>query len=921
MKFKKTFAILLTGAMLLGMISVRAQNRGILQFEDDFSQCDTVKWNIRNNSMRVSDEMLISDTNRTSAGPSNAAVSADSARWTDFRTEFDFMPTGYTDESFFCVNLREGDGGAVMLLFRRGGMNYIYPGGWEKGGFAFDFSENTTYRVAIEAVGQNISISVNNNNKSVLKSIGGAPVKCGGISIGTYGLSVGIDNFKVYNLDSPKIYFPHVVEKIERGQSRKITAVCSGADSISYASSAPEIISVSENGTITASSGASGKAVITAEAVFSDGTTLTASYDAFVMVPMSGTGFDRKYIELYVGENANVRAAVRPSGANMTKLIWRNENPDCIDLVGDYNDSRGIIAKAVSDDAAVTLLDGNGRILDRYHVKVIQRPSEVKNIGYTWQCGREIPKNFFGMNSSDWLSLLASAGSEKDFDDRDGILRELIGNVNAGFTRAILEGYDWKSGKLKNQSSDMLRYGIDKVVGVTGNLNIPICLSADMSASAQDVADMVREIRKTNSQPLYLEVGNESYDIQYLQRCGTVEEFTERTRQIYNAVKAVDESVKIAVPILGYELSYMFSSANSSEYDQGMRGKTWNSYLAANPDCYDAVVIHSYSTAGLSYSGADDIMDEFSKSAEMLDYDVIYQAENLFPDKEFWITEFGDLPSYITDGSCESEKSRLQYMKSVGNAVGYVQKVLTAVENPYIKNIAYHTFNDFQGFGSVQISGGESTLLPSYYAFEQIGKLMRDYDRVFTCNTDLQDTDLFHSVQLYPNVPDVTAKTDKVKAVGFGNGDVPEKLAAVNTSAYPVRISLDGTELKQTFIYGSDNPLPDFAVKSDNFWTDLPTVIPQPTECNSDFENEIIIPPYSMTVAEVKEDNKSVVYAVAALYDENNALREVIMERVTGNSYHFNGKFSADGCTVKFFVIDGIMRPRAESLTYGEDIE
>lgn len=921
MKFKKAAAMILTSAMLFCAFPVCGAQSELLQFEDDFSSSDNVSWSIRNESMRVTGGMLISDTDKRSAGQSRAAINAKSAQWQDFRAEFDFMPTDYNDDSFFYMNIRECDKGNVMLIFRRSGINYIYSSGWETGGINVDFSKNTKYKISVEASGEDIDISVSNNTGFVSGKISGAPVMRGEISVGTYGLSAGVDNFKVYNTENPAVYFPKTIEKLERGENRKIAAAAVGAENVTYTSDAPDIVSVSADGTVTAAAGANGSALITATAEFADGTTCTASYDAVIIIPLKGTGFDIKNTELYVGENANVRAAVRPADANKTKLIWRNDSPESIELFGNYNDSRGIIAKGVTDDAVISLLDGDGKLLDKYHVKVIERPEEEKKISYTWRRVRKIPENFFGMNSSDWLSMLGQAKTEQEFEERTAVLKELIGNVNVGFTRAILEGYDWKTGKRENQADNTPGYGIDKVVGMTGSMNIPMCISADMGVSAEDAADMVREIRKTNLQPLYLEVGNECYDINYAEKTGTVEEFMEHTAAVYRAVKAVDEEVKIAVPILDYELSYMFSKSDSAVYDQGARGKTWNSYIAAHPECYDAVVIHSYSGAGLSYSGADDIMENFSRASEMLDYGVINMAENLFPGKEFWITEFGDLPSYITDGSCESEKSRLQYMKSVGNAVGYVQKLLTAAENPYIENIAYHTFNDTQGFGSVHISSDGVTLLPSYYAFEQSGKLLRDYSYIYECDTGSNDKELFSETQLYPNVPDVTSKTERVKVWGFGNGGIPEKIAAVNTSAYPVKISVDGLELKQTFVYGSDNPLPDFAIKTDPFWTDLPSVIPQPSEIeDEEFENEIILPPYSMTVADAKENAHNIIYAIAALYD-NDTLLDVKMARVTDDSYHFEGSFNADGNIMKLFVFDGRGCPRAETITYREDTE
>lgn len=916
MKIQKSAAMLLIGIIMLCMSPAYGAESEILQFEDDFSASDTVSWDFRYNLMRVADNALISDTSSMSVGQTSAALSAESAKWQNFRVEFDFNPKDYHNEAFFCVRLRQTDDSMIMLLFRPFAMNYIYPGKGEDGGFEYDFSDNTTYKIKIEAVDENIKIFIGKNGETVTHTLSGAPKMYGGISVGTYGLSAVVDNFKVYSLDNPTLYFPKVLEKLERGESRQIKAYYSGTESVTYTSSAPDIISVSADGTVTAAENATGKALITATVNRADGTTLTATYDAVAMVPLSYTGFDIKNIELYVGENANVSAAVRPDEANKTKLIWRNDNPESIELVGNINDKRGIIAKAVTDDAVITLLDGDGKKIDAFHVKVAERPTEAKTLNYNWECGRKIPENFFGINGTEWLSMLASTKNEREFDDKAEILKGLIGDIDAEFTRVGYEGYDWKTGKRKNQSADTPDCGVDKIVGITGDMNIPICLCADVGQTADDVAEMVAKIRETNSQPLYLEVGNECYDIGFLEKCGTVEEFMQRTQDIYTKVKAVDETVKIAVPILDYELAYVFSNANPSAYDQAMRGKTWNSYIAEHSDCYDAVVIHSYSTKNLSCTGEDDIMDNFSRHSKMLDYGVISMARELFPGKEFWITEFGDLPPYITDGSCESEKSRLQYMKSVGNAVGYVQMLLTAAENPYIENMAYYTSNDAQGFGMTQVMTDETAYMPSYYAFGQVGKLLKNYDYIYTCDTDLQDTDLFTERQLYPNISGITATTERVKVYGFGNDKTPQKIAALNTSAYPVKISLNNLQLKQTFVYGSDNPLPDYAVTTDIFYTSLPSTIPQPTECDGEFENEIVIPPYSMTIADVKRNASDIVYAIAALYDENNTLCDIVMQKITDSSYYFEGGFTEDGCTVKFFVIDELMYPRAEMLTY-----
>ena len=66
--------------------------------------------------------------------------------------------------------------------------------------------------------------------------------------------------------------------------------------------------------------------------------------------------------------------------------------------------------------------------------------------------------------------------------------------------------------------------------------------------------------------------------------------------------------------------------------------------------------------------------------------------------------------------------------------------------------------------------------------------------------------------------------------------------------------------------------------------------------------------------------DENVIYAVAALY-EGNTLRDVVIRKVTGSEYHFEGNFNADGDVIKFFVFDGRGCPRAEMIKYKEDTE
>ena len=216
--------------------------------------------------------------------------------------------------------------------------------------------------------------------------------------------------------------------------------------------------------------------------------------------------------------------------------------------------------------------------------------------------------------------------------------------------------------------------------------------------------------------------------------------------------------------------------------EQQKRLATWNDGLLAIEDYYDAVVIHRYSgNNSWAKESTTEIMDNFYNMM-ISDSKDIMDIEEHFADKEIWVTEFGDLPKifsfpqsygyYYTNDSkyfgvqSESERARLQYGKSVGNAVGYATRLMNFLNNENVTMASYHFFDDSQCFGVIQ----ENIKLPNWYMFDKMGDVLEESTHYYKLNASADN---------------------KVTAYGFGNDNEVRRVVFSNLSNQSASVSLD----------------------------------------------------------------------------------------------------------------------------------
>ncbi|MNI64721.1 hypothetical protein D3C73_1201820 [compost metagenome] len=69
----------------------------------------------------------------------------------------------------------------------------------------------------------------------------------------------------------------------------------------------------------------------------------------------------------------------------------------------------------------------------------------------------------------------------------------------------------------------------------------------------------------------------------------------------------------------------------------------------------------------------------------------------------------------------------------------------------------------------------------------------------------------------------------------------------------PVNVSVPGAALKTNWIYGGENPLPDYLTNPNASWLDAPQVNPLPEAPVLSFAGQIQLKPYSMTIVDITD--------------------------------------------------------------------
>ena len=867
---KKLLATILAIIMCVSQFSFAtvAKETGALQFYDDFSG-GLAGWHIDKKQFRTEGmEAALYNDNLNNC---TAEIAGQTTRWGNSTVTFGIRFLKTTG-GIFQLYMRRTQTEYFNLIIRpdkEKSFRYRYKnadGAKSETVFSenYSISMNVDYLLKIVHSDTQTSVYIKENSDGDYTLVGSIDVgfeQKGTVNITTNGLLCKITDFKIYNDNAGDFYFQNKLVKSKIGTEKDIQPINNTGYEmdITYSSSDSSVVSVDESGKLTFLTG--GSAVITAKGSIGD-IVYSDSFDVISTGNIKTFGFNGVEEELFVGEAYNICAVIRPDNVENKRIIWTTSDSDMLEIVGKMDDEKTLIAKKAGIVyVTIESVDNPGK-KDVLKVTIKEVPKEVSEVTFS-QDGYigEIPQYYFGMHSN---PLNAISADKNEMLEKEQKNAGYYSDLKLDFIRFMLSDFDWEAGKYPSSSANIPSYSISDIFTAGNKLGIPYIISVGDNDSADKVVAMIKEIKNVTTQPIYIEMGNESWAIGHKKHFATVEDFAERVKEVYTQVKAFDENIKISVPVFEWQSCENYKKlTNPSE--QQKRLSLWNDGLLAIKDYYDAVVIHRYSgTESWAKESTTEIMGNFYNKM-LSDTRDLNDLEENFTGKEIWITEFGDLPKIFTfpksygyysinddkyfNVQSESERARLQYGKSVGNAVGYATRLLNFLNNDKVTMASYHCFDDAQCFGVIQ----DDTKLPNWYMFEKMGEVLDESTHYYKLNAD---------------------NDNKVTAYGFGDSKSIKKVVFSNLSNQSAASSIGDYKLKKLWSYGDDNPLPDYGTYLMETYTSLPSVIPLPKEVKGDIEASVSLEPYSIVVAEIYDTSETdvIVTNIDVQSDENSVI-------------------------------------------------
>lgn len=804
---------------------------------DDF-KTDDLFWDTTKSDdpMRIVDGVFVSDNGRT-----KCYAATKGRQWDNFCADINFSlltnELGNFSDGYVKFSVRDDDKSSLSFAVNTTGIKTEYNG-VKKNDISYSFNRNERYDIKIMAQSDTVTLYVKPQSDSeyiCLKNYKYDGNTAGKIKIETYHEKAAIYDFKVSDLNKRDFYFADSVVRIKTGLSRVIEPINrtdKEIKSISWSSSNPGCVSADESTGMITGGMLSGVSTITALITASDDSTYTASYDVVKGIPLRSFSFAKERVTLRVGETMNVRIDPTPSDVSNTQFAWTTDSPENIEFIGDTELSRGIRALSPKTGITVTATSAEDGISDSFTIDVVEPGSEPLNREFELGTAatREIPRYFWGVGSP------------------------------VGGTRNNLLAY---MQQIKPMSIRTCTTGLEigDMYYMADQMKVPLFFATSMDDTAAQSIELIRAAKEhAGDKTVFVEIMNEPYDENAAEKVPTVQGYMNIVKEIYGAIKPqYGDGVKIGVSLLPYQYDKPARAAYElSGGKRSVRYGTWNTYIRDNSEFYDAVILHSYSSASMNMTTTNDLMESFSESCALEETALdLYREE--FKGKDFWFTEYGDLPGFLLDGPNTSLKSRLQYMKSVGNAVGYVQKLLTLLQNNEVTMAAHHAFCDSQGFG---IIGADKAKLPNFYVYEKMGDIFDKYSHLYSLTSKSAENDefLYSKDRTYANL-----NIQRLSGWAFGDEHGAKEAVFVNTSPYPVNVSVPSKFLKKKWNYGAssyggNNPLPDFAVDG-AYWTATPDNIPLVDEYDGGYYDTLEVPAYSVVAADIGDAGMQLRYS------------------------------------------------------------
>ena len=862
---RKLFVFIIAAVLFCSVgISCPSYGKAVQEFYDDFESGGTF-WDFGSTpTMRILNGELISDCKESVC---SARLRRETAKWQDFTMNTEFRLNA--DIGWFGVYVRTETDAEIRLIIHKNGF-YTLPEPVGANGALCEIEDDKKYGLEMTADGTMLAVTIRDGNENIASWSGEYEnAAAGGIGFGSYMAKAYIDSVRIVNEPHSPVYFKNKIVKLRQGGSTVILPennTGKEADSVSYICGS-EGFSAEQNGRITALESGENCAAVTAEVKIGNNT-YTAQFDVIKEIPTVRL-IGEEFSKMTVGDTKNTAVYFAPENASNKELVWETDNPEAVGIVGDTELSRGIRALAPAKNVRITAKSKeNGEIYVDKYITIEGKPSEIKAEKFVpGEKKREIPYGMLGMSVSYEMSALNGGTDAETIRQYEKENIPYWHEMKIRQFRKCFDNYDFVNGKADGQNGG--GYMLSDVFYAANELDIPINISLNSYYdSAEKITALVRELKKVTDKEICLDIWGEVYDGRMKNHTAwpvnSAKDYTDFLKEIYPEIRSEypDGSVKIGATILDYA-SYL-GFGNGVGTPTSNMCSDWNHRVAEAKDYYDALVVHHYSGSILKSAATKDIMENFAFSAYNI-ADGIEKQKEMFGKKEFWINEWGDLPfSLVFSDDTESTRGRVQYMKSLGNALGYLQRqcMMTLTEN--VTMSAYHLYNDSMGFGTIQGNGENAVKLPSYYMFSMLGDVFEKNDFIYELKPP-QDEDLLYKKDLSGIYnTEYKPEVSLVNSWGFGSESEINEAIFENASEYTVRAYIPNKSLKKIWQYGNgENPLPDYAVSGERI-TDLPSEIPMPeTFENEEFSDYLEIPPYTAVRAEVCERNTSTIWETA----------------------------------------------------------
>ncbi|WP_139994904.1 S-layer homology domain-containing protein [Paenibacillus paridis] len=632
---------------------------------------------------------------------------------------------------------------------------------------------------------------------------------------------------------------------------------------------------------------------------------------------LSSLQFHKTAMDLKVGETENLRAIYEPATVVLDddSVIWSSSNEQVVKLTGSTSKARAVtaVAPGTATIQAVTA-DNNITVICYVTVTPAVIPASGSATFAFNGAMQEIPEDLYGIN---YQKLNDLGRTDQWYSSRDIALMQDIGvdilrvpdgtsanyylykdgslvNANDPRFSGITTGFEYTS--VNGINNGLNGIFMDDIFRSPNELELPSTFVVNVAyQTVQEITEQVEEIQSLSDQPVRIEMGNEFYLNHYGDEFPSVTDYVAKAALVYAAIKGIDPNIKVGIVILDkWQETIIVKDPDSHKPNDPLdledtannryvRWEEWNRTIADHPDIYDAVVPHEYTGVhSIDDLTQSDFMDFLYVNNENR-YQLIKEQALEFPGKEMWITEYGGISGLIFGGETNTtEKGRIHLGKTPAYSMHYMERFMNFMKSGNVQVSAYHCLIDNQFFGVVQDSFDSANktgmvVLPPYYTFREIGKLLSENDYYYDMDMTSGDFRMMNNASPANYVYGKDLKINDVGAWGLGDATSAGTVVFSNRTNKEIEVSIPGQNLMPVWTYGGD-PVPDYLVNDYTIWRQEPKTNPLPVIPSEGFAATVTLQPYSMTVVKLDGKTYSDVNAAhwAKEYIENLATKGLV---------------------------------------------